>query len=100
MSTGFPTTFFMLLLAGAVASANVNRITYQGRIIKPDGSPVRANTSFRFVIKSPNACTLWQEDQLIDLTETNGAFSAIIGGGTNSASGSHTFSEIFDKPVS
>ena len=54
-------------------------------------------TNFRFVIKAPNQCILWQEDKTIDLSGSAGAFSVLVGSGTNSSSGSHSFSEVFNN---
>jgi fibronectin-binding autotransporter adhesin len=94
----WPTITLVALITSAFANAgSMHTITYQGRIVRPNGAPVTVPTNFRFKIKAPNNCVLWQEDQVLDLSETNGAFSAVIGSGTNAVSGTHPFKEIFNN---
>lgn len=89
---------YLIIFIGVTANAaNLNPITYQGRILKPDGTALEANTTFRFVIKSPDNCALWQEDMTIDMSGSKGALSAVIGAGTNTAGGLHSFADVFNN---
>ncbi len=58
-----------------------NGITYHGRIIKSDNTPVSsATTQFRIQVRSPGSenCLLWQEQQTKDLSNTSGVFTITI----------------------
>ena len=90
-------TFIFLAPIFWAQAGSINPITYQGRILKPDGTPLETSTNFRFVIRSPDNCILWQEDQVIDLTNSLGAVSALVGNGANTAAGSHTFADVFNN---
>ena len=86
-----------IFVESSAFAQNIVPITYQGRILKPDGKPLEANTTFRFIIKSPNNCALWQEDITIDMTGSKGALSAVIGAGANVTGGLHSFSDVFNN---
>lgn len=78
--------FFCLLLftTSALASAN-SGITYHGRILKPDGTPVTDSAvQFKMQVLTPdsNSCVMFQEIQTKDLSSTGGAFSITINDGT------------------
>jgi hypothetical protein len=76
----------MTLSSIAFASGN-SGITYQGRILKPDGSPLAgANVQFRMQLRTPNAnnCLMYEEIQSQDMRNSNGAFSLTINDGTGS----------------
>ncbi|MFN9067284.1 MAG: beta strand repeat-containing protein, partial [Bdellovibrionales bacterium] len=56
-------------------------ITYHGRIIRPDNSPVTSpTTQFRIQVRTPGAenCLLWEEQQTKDLSNTSGVFTITI----------------------
>jgi trimeric autotransporter adhesin len=64
-------------------------ITYQGRILKPDGTPLDGTTvEFHLQIRTPdgNSCLMYEETQTLDLSETHGNFSLTL----NSASSTRT----------
>lgn len=68
--------FFMFSVAWASSG-----VTYHGRILKPDDSPVTsATTQFRIQIRTPGSenCLLWEEQQTKNLSTTNGVFSITI----------------------
>lgn len=67
------------------AALAVSGVTYQGRILKPDGSPLAgANTQFKMQLRTPDAqnCLMYEEIQSLDLRNSNGAFSLTIGDGS------------------
>jgi hypothetical protein len=94
-------TVFILnvLLTNQALAGSAFSLTYQGRILKPDGStPFEGAATFRFEVKSDlNACVLWREDVLINLAGTQGGMAMQIGLGTNLATGSHSFVDVFDN---
>jgi hypothetical protein len=79
--------FSGLVLASAYAQATNSGVTYQGRILRPDGSPISgATTQFKLQIRTPdsNNCLMYEEVQSLDLRNTNGGFSLTINDGTGS----------------
>lgn len=95
-----PEAKFLLLIVGFIftltAQAGDNStITYQGRITNASGAPIEALTTFQFVVRAPNNCILWAENQTLDLRGSKGAFSVVIGSGSNLSPGIHSFSQIF-----
>lgn len=76
-------SFYLLLhmtLHGTTSFAS-SGITYHGRILKSDNSPVVSlTTQFRLQIRTPGSenCLLWEEQQTKDLSPTNGIFSITI----------------------
>ncbi|RYZ92716.1 MAG: hypothetical protein EOP06_03425, partial [Proteobacteria bacterium] len=82
------------------ASAN-SGVTYQGRILKPDGSPLAgASVQFRMQIRTPDSanCLMYEEIRpAIDMRETNGAFNLTIndGSGTRMDTSGLTLDRIF-----
>ncbi|RYZ91836.1 MAG: hypothetical protein EOP06_06030, partial [Proteobacteria bacterium] len=79
-------SFASLLLLGVSAGAAGSGVTYQGRILKPDGSALNgANVQFRFQIRSPDAgdCLLYEELKPgIDMRNANGVFSVTMNDGS------------------
>lgn len=74
-------------LRSAVAATG---LTYHGRILKPDSTPLTSNNvEFHVQIKSPGAedCLLYDETHTLDLSTTNGLFVLKIGTGTRAAAG-------------
>ncbi|MDG0816867.1 beta strand repeat-containing protein [Bdellovibrio svalbardensis] len=75
---------FSILLAQP-ALANLGSLTYQGRILKSDGTPLEHNNvSFLFEIANPNgSCVIYREQvDGINMVNSNGVFDVSIGGGT------------------
>lgn len=57
-------------------------ITYHGRILRPDNTPVVSpTTEFRIQLKSPGdeGCLFWEEFQTKNLSQTSGVFTITIG---------------------
>ncbi|MGE9744269.1 tail fiber domain-containing protein [Bdellovibrio bacteriovorus] len=83
------------LLLAISASATPNSLTYQGRILKADGTPLEhSNVSFQFEITNPNGqCIIYREQvDHIDLTNSGGVFDVPIGTGSQSHPTAGTFS--------
>ncbi|WP_413295217.1 tail fiber domain-containing protein [Bdellovibrio sp. HCB185ZH] len=62
-----------------------NSLSYQGRIVKPDGSAFEANNvSFLFEITNPNGtCVIYREQKSgVNMTNSNGIFDVPIGTGS------------------
>lgn len=85
--------FRTLVLASAVcgfslgANALNSGVTYQGRILKPDGTPVSgASTQFKLQLRTPDSqnCLMYEEIQSLDLRNSNGAFSLTLNDGSGS----------------
>ena len=81
----------VLLLALLVATpAHAGSgITYQGRILRPDGSPLNgATVQFKMQLRTPGSesCLLFEEVQNADMRLSNGNFSLTINDGTGSRS--------------
>lgn len=75
-------------------------LTYQGRILKPDGSPVKTPTSFTISITNPSgSCELWAEPFSSSMSGGDGSFSFVIGAGTRSDAGTKEFKDIFSDGV-
>ncbi|MBL7670390.1 MAG: hypothetical protein JNM39_07875 [Bdellovibrionaceae bacterium] len=75
-------------------------VTYQGRILKPDGNPLEgASVQFRMQVRSPGSenCLLFEEVQTINMTSSSGAFSLTLndGSGTRLDAGPASISRIF-----
>ena len=73
-----------LLFSGSAFASN-SGVTYQGRILKPDGTPLTgANTQFKLQIRTPDAqsCLMYEEVQAEDLRNSAGAFSLTINDGS------------------
>ena len=73
-------TLCLLLFSPFVYAAN-SGITYQGRILKPDGTPISGSTTqFKLQIRTPdsNSCLMYEEIQTQNLSGMNGTFSLTI----------------------
>ena len=85
---GFTALLFFALIAFAGVSAHAASnagITYQGRILKPDGSPLAGQfVQFKFQIRTPNAsnCLFYEESQTRDMRLSNGQFALTMNDGT------------------
>ncbi len=75
----------LLLWAFCSASAFASGITYHGRILNPDGTPVTdASVQFKMDILTPDlqSCVMYEESQTKNLSTSAGAFSITINDGT------------------
>ncbi|WP_413943350.1 tail fiber domain-containing protein [Bdellovibrio sp. HCB-162] len=75
----------LILFIGALAFAAPNSFTYQGRILKTDGTPLEyAHVSFLFEITNPaGTCVIYREQvDDINMQNSKGVFDVPIGSGT------------------
>ncbi|UOF00994.1 tail fiber domain-containing protein [Bdellovibrio reynosensis] len=75
----------LLLIFAPQTFAAPNSLTYQGRIVKSDGTPLEHNNvSFLFEITSPNgSCVIYREQKNgINMANSKGVFDVPIGTGT------------------
>ncbi|WP_413943972.1 hypothetical protein [Bdellovibrio sp. HCB-162] len=88
-------TFFLSFFFAIAGFAAPSSLTYQGRILKSDGSPLEYNNvSFQFEITSPDGlCVLYREQvNGINMVNSGGVFDVPIGAlGTQSYPGNGTF---------
>ncbi|QDK37990.1 tail fiber domain-containing protein [Bdellovibrio sp. NC01] len=88
MSFGRLLNVFVLtisLLGYSLSEASNKSLTYQGRILKSDGSPLEFNNvSFIFQVLNPSgSCVLYQEQVTgYNMVNSGGVFDVTIGGGT------------------
>ena len=83
----------IFVFASSLAFAANSGITYQGRILKPDGTPLAgATVQFKLQLRTPNAnnCLMYEESQILDMRNSNGAFGLTIADGTGSRTDSTT----------
>ena len=74
-------------------------ITYQGRLIGPDGNPVTASSvQFKIQIRTPGSedCLMYEELQTLDLSATKGTFAISIADGTGVRQDSNSW-PLFDS---
>lgn len=84
----------------AQAMASGAGLTYQGRLVGPDGNPVNAaNVQFRLQIRTPGSenCLLYEELQSKDMSSSNGVFAISIndGSGVRQDTNTYTIEQIF-----
>jgi len=74
------TAFF--LHSSPTEASTTSGITYHGRIIKPDGTPLEGIVQFKLQIRTPGNqnCLLFEELQTLDMRNSNGIFSLTING--------------------
>ncbi|RYZ76898.1 MAG: hypothetical protein EOP05_03610 [Proteobacteria bacterium] len=75
------------LTNSASAAGSNSGITYQGRILRPNGQPLDgSNVQFKIQLRTPNSsgCLMYEEMQLQDLSESKGVFSLTINDGSGS----------------
>ena len=80
------TTFITIACLYSAVAWSASGITYHGRIVKPDNTPLEsATTRFRIQIKAPDAgnCVLWEEEQTRNMLGSSGVFSITIGDSTD-----------------
>ena len=86
--------------AGTFGSPGSPGITYQGRIIKPNGAPLQSS-GVEFKIKiltpGPETCVLYEESQTIDLTSSSGIFAITLndGNGTRTDASGYSLDQVF-----
>ncbi|HAG91828.1 MAG TPA: hypothetical protein DCL41_08145, partial [Bdellovibrionales bacterium] len=92
----------VLLLVVLMASFEVlaaSGITYQGRLISPDGTPVASSSvQFKIQIRTPGTedCLLYEELQTLDLSTSQGVFALSLGDGTGTRQDSNSWN-LFDS---
>ncbi len=83
---------FLTFFAAAQALAGPAKFTYQGQIIKPNGQALEAST-VQFTIEvlspEPELCVLYKESHTLNMTNSNGIFSLIVGEGSKPGDGSY-----------
>jgi hypothetical protein len=82
------------------AFASNSGITYQGRIVRPDGTALEDQTvQFKIQIRTPdtNNCLMYEEIQVLDMRNSGGLFALTINDGTGSRtdSGAYNIDQIF-----
>lgn len=98
----FSSLLFASLCISSFAWASPTTLTYQGRIVRSDGSPlIYDNVSFIFKITDPaGACVIYQEQfSGYDMTNSKGIFDVAIGTGSVifPADGSLTVLDVFNN---
>ncbi|MEK2644428.1 beta strand repeat-containing protein [Bdellovibrio sp. BCCA] len=99
------TLLISLIFGGCWAHANPLNLTYQGRIVKSDGTPLEYNNvSFLFEIANPNgSCVIYREQvDGVNMASSKGVFDAPIGLGTRlfPTGPVFKFSTSFDNSIS
>ncbi len=90
-----------VLLASFTVAQAATGLTYHGRILKPGGQPLDDNNVFFHIqIRSPGTenCLLYDEQQTLDMTGSNGIFVLTIGSGARVApavDGGNSFDRVF-----
>ncbi|WP_413612615.1 tail fiber domain-containing protein [Bdellovibrio sp. HCB-110] len=85
---------FLLLLFSSLGVASPNSFTYQGRILKTDGTPLEyGHVSFLFEITNPTGTCVIYREQVDDVNMINskGIFDVPIGSGTKLFPATPTF---------
>jgi trimeric autotransporter adhesin len=78
-------SFWFVFALGAFAHATNSGVTYQGRILKPNGNPLEGSTvQFRMQLRTPDAnnCLMYEELQTHDMRDSGGVFSITINDGS------------------
>ncbi|WP_413558359.1 beta strand repeat-containing protein [Bdellovibrio sp. HCB209] len=97
-ATLFTTT--LLIASASFAARSPANFTYQGKLIKSNGTdPVEsASVNFKIQLRSPDGgCLLFEETHNRDMTNSGGVFSLIIGEGTNTNTSALTMEQVFDN---
>lgn len=85
---------FILFLYSIFAQASGSGITYNGRLLDPNGNAVVSNNvQFRIQIRTPGNenCLMYEEIQAKDMTNSDGVFSITINDGSGSRTDSSGF---------
>lgn len=93
--------FLQVLIPYAFGGAG---LTYHGRLMGPDGSPVVSSAvQFRLQIRSPGSesCLMYEEIQTKDLSSSNGVFALNLndGSGARQDSNSFTLDQLFSNRI-
>lgn len=86
------------MLSSVAFSASNAGITYNGRLMGPDGLPVEGLVQFRIQVRTPNSsdCLLYQETKNLNLTGKNGYFTLTLNDGTGTRlTGSYALERVF-----
>ncbi|NCN42384.1 hypothetical protein GW916_14190, partial [bacterium] len=78
-------TATLFLLSFSFEALATSGITYQGRLIGPDGNPITASSvQFKLQIRTPGSedCLMYEELQTLDLSSSKGAFAISLADGT------------------
>ena len=91
---------FVALFMSVGAVASTSGVTYHGRIIKPDETPLEgAAVQFRLQIRTPGNenCLMYEEIKTVDMRNSGGVVSLTMndGTGTRADSGTYNFDQIF-----
>ncbi|WP_413943349.1 tail fiber domain-containing protein [Bdellovibrio sp. HCB-162] len=85
---------FLVFLFSSLVLASPNSFTYQGRILKTDGTPLEyAHVSFLFEITNPTgSCVIYREQvDDVNMVNSKGVFDVPIGSGTKLFPAAPTF---------
>ncbi|MFN8846925.1 MAG: hypothetical protein ACK5V3_15705 [Bdellovibrionales bacterium] len=72
-----PSILLLFIASSFVQAQTPSGITYHGKILRSDNSPLNTtNAFFKIEIRSPGSenCLLWQEEQTVDMSATEGVF--------------------------
>ncbi|MGE3760363.1 MAG: hypothetical protein AB7H97_21540, partial [Pseudobdellovibrionaceae bacterium] len=74
----------ILIMSAQTGASSPEGLTFQGRIIKPNGTPLDAtNVTLNVKILSPSDdCILLEENHTVPMSDTAGVFSVVIGAGS------------------
>ena len=84
LCVAFFVSLFVSILVPSFAHATNSGITYQGRILRPDGTVLEdANVQFKMQIRSPDNgnCLLYEEVQTLNMTDSKGLFGLTMNDG-------------------
>ncbi len=87
------TAIFLSYLFTSLAHAG-SGITYQGRILKPDGSALESSSVlFLMQVRSPGTenCLMYEETQTKNMSDSRGIFSITLNDGTGIRSDTPTY---------
>ena len=90
------------LIGTPVQAVSNSGVTYHGRILKSDGSPLDgASVQFKLQIRSPGneSCLLYEEIQTLNMSNSSGVFSINLNDGTGSRDDNSgiTFNAVFSN---
>ncbi|MEY4616578.1 MAG: hypothetical protein RJB66_1538 [Pseudomonadota bacterium] len=95
--------FCVSLLGQPWADAVTHAVTYQGRIIKPDGLPLvseSVNFALRIIVPNKNCSVYIETQNSVPMTNIDGSFLLQLGKGTRVGSSPVDFADIFSPSLS
>lgn len=100
----FQLLFFMIILP-FMGHGAAPGFTYQGRIVNPEGIPLKANAvEFNLQIVGPlnlaKPCLMYSERMTIDMSSGDGGFSLVIGRGQRTDDSTVPLSKLFSSSLS